>query len=66
MADIRTVLTHLMTPDAAAAGRGPTSRYLALCGAELIPAAREEPGRGSCLPCLSSYQTPSQRSADTR
>ncbi|MGH3753107.1 MAG: hypothetical protein ACRDRP_10485 [Pseudonocardiaceae bacterium] len=66
MADIRTVLAHLVTPDAAAAGRGPTGRYLALCAAELIPAAREEPGHGYCQPCLSSHQTPSQRPRDTR
>jgi hypothetical protein len=56
MVDRRTRVTHLLTPDAAEAAHGPGGRYLALCGAELIPAAMVEPGCGYCLPCLSAYQ----------
>jgi hypothetical protein len=65
MVDRRTRVTHLMTPDAAAAAHGPEGRYLALCGAELIPAAMVEPGCGYCLPCLSTYQL-SQRTLNAR
>ncbi|MGH3899456.1 MAG: hypothetical protein ACRDTA_14695 [Pseudonocardiaceae bacterium] len=36
--DLRTSITHLLTPDAAAAGRVRAGRYIALCGAEVIPA----------------------------
>jgi hypothetical protein len=62
--DLRTRVTHLMTPDAAIAGHGPRGHYLALCGAELIPTAMIEPGCGYCLPCLSAYQL-SQRTINT-
>lgn len=60
--DLRTELTHLLTPDAAAAGRVARGRYVALCGADVIPAAMTEPGTGYCQPCRSTCATiPSQR-----
>jgi hypothetical protein len=60
MVDVRTLLTHLMTPDAAAAGR--RGRYVALCGADVIPASLTEPGQGRCEPCVRmSVSIPSQR-----
>ncbi|MGH3806728.1 MAG: hypothetical protein ACRDRU_08865 [Pseudonocardiaceae bacterium] len=65
MVDRYTRVTHLMTPDATEAAHNPNGRYLALCGAELTPAAMVEPGCGYCLPCLSYYQL-SQRSVNTR
>lgn len=65
MVDVRSLLTHLMTPDAAAAGfRG---RYVALCGADVIPASLTEPGRGRCKPCVRmSVSIPNQRSEAVR
>jgi hypothetical protein len=60
LVDRRTRVTHLMTPDAAEAAHHPGGRHLALCGAELIPAAMIEPGCGYCLPCLSFYQLSTQ------
>ncbi len=55
----RTLATHLLTPDALEVGRSPEGRYVAACGADVIPAAMVEPGRGYCLSCVS---IPSQRS----
>lgn len=65
MVDVRSLLTHLMTPDAAAAGlRG---RYIALCGADVIPASLTEPGQGRCEPCVRiSVSIPNQRSGAVR
>ncbi len=60
--DLRTSLTHLLTPDAAAAGRRGGGRYIAVCGAEVIPASMTEPGRGDCEPCRTS-SIPTQRTA---
>lgn len=54
MVDIRTGNNHLLTPDAAAAGRRVPHRYLALCGADILPAALTDPGTGHCGPCRSS------------
>ncbi len=54
MVDIRTGDNHLLTPDAAAAGRAAPHRYLALCGADVLPAALVDPGTGYCGPCRSS------------
>ncbi len=63
MVDIRSLVVHRVTPDAAAAGFRGTGRYIALCGAEVIPACMTEPGRFRCEPCLSqSASVPSQRS----
>lgn len=53
MVDIRSLVMHLLTPDAAAAGLRGKGRYIALCGAEVIPASLTEPGRFRCQPCLS-------------
>ncbi len=62
--DLRTSITHLLTPDAAAAGRVRGGRYLALCGAEVIPAAMTESGQGDCQPCHAAA-IPAQRSSNT-
>jgi hypothetical protein len=59
--DLRTGITHLLTPDAAAAGRVRGERYIALCGAEVIPAGMTEPGRGHCETCRTAI--PTQRTA---
>lgn len=57
MVDIRTGDNHLLTPDAAAAGRMAPYHYLALCGADIVPAALIDPGTGYCLPCRSKPPT---------
>jgi hypothetical protein len=56
MVDLRTGLTHLLTPDAAEAG------LVALCGRPVLPAALVDPGAGYCWDCRSTV--PSQRSRD--
>ncbi len=62
--DLRTGITHLLTPDAAAAGRVRGGRYIALCGAEVIPAAMTESGEGDCQPCRVAA-IPAPRSRNT-
>lgn len=59
MVDLRTGLTHLLTPDAAAAD------LVALCGLALLPAALVDPGTGYCGACRSTTRAtiPSQRSS---
>jgi hypothetical protein len=54
--DLRTGLTHLLTPDAADAG------LVALCGLAVLPAALVDPGAGYCWNCRSTI--PNQRSSD--
>ena len=54
MVDIRTGDNHLLTSDAAAAGRRAPNRYCTRCGADVIPAALVEPGTGYCWACRSS------------
>ena len=54
MVDIRTGDNHLLTLDAAAAGRQAAGRYRALCGADILPAALVDPGTGYCRPCRST------------
>ncbi|MGH3834209.1 MAG: hypothetical protein ACRDSF_00675 [Pseudonocardiaceae bacterium] len=58
MVDAPTGTTHLLTPDAAAAGRRAEGRYVAVCGAVVLPAGMTDPGRGYCRSCTSS---PGQR-----
>jgi hypothetical protein len=53
MVDLRTGLTHLLTPDAADAG------LVALCGRPVLPAALVDPGVGYCWDCRSTI--PNQR-----
>jgi hypothetical protein len=63
MVDIGSLVMHLLTPDAAAAGLRGKGRYIAVCGADVIPASLTEPGHFRCEPCLSqSASVPSQRS----
>ncbi len=53
LAGARTLLRHELAPGALAAGRGPRGGYVALCGADVLPAAMEEPGgaaAGRALP----------------
>ena len=56
--DARTLTAHFLTLDALAAGRLPHSRYIALCGRDVLPASLTEPGGRRCLFCVS---IPSQR-----
>jgi hypothetical protein len=58
--DLRSGITHLLTPEAAKAGRG---RYVAVCGAELRPSDSTE-SIGGCQPCHGSV--PTQRSKASR
>ncbi|MGH3888607.1 MAG: hypothetical protein ACRDSZ_18945 [Pseudonocardiaceae bacterium] len=61
--DAGTLKAHLMTLDALAAGRRAAGRYVALCGADVLPAALVTPPRGTCPSCRS---IPSQRSGASR
>lgn len=54
--DLRTSVTHYLTPEAAAAGRRGGGRYIALCGAEVLTAGMTDPGRGTCPSCSSTTQ----------
>ncbi len=57
--DLRTGITHLLTPDVVAAGRVRGRRYIAVCGAQVIPAMKA--GEGDCQPCHAAA-IPAQRS----
>ena len=63
--DLTTLIEHLLTLNAAAAGRLGGGHYIALCGAEVIPASMVEPGRGFCQPCRAA-SIPTQRSRARR
>jgi hypothetical protein len=54
--DLRTGLTHLLTPDAADAG------LVALCGTSCAARALVDPGAGYCWDCRSTV--PGQKSRD--
>lgn len=56
--DARTLQSHLLTPDALAAGLSAAGRYIALCGEDVVPASLTEPGNGRCSSCVS---IPAQR-----
>jgi hypothetical protein len=60
MVDIRTGHNHLLTLDAATAGRQAAGQYRALRGADILPAALVDPGTGYCWPCRSTI-IPTQR-----
>jgi hypothetical protein len=51
MVDARTLVEHLLTDDAMAAGRRPGGSYAALCGLVVLPAALTVGERGSCRSC---------------
>jgi hypothetical protein len=53
LVDARTKQAHLLTLTAYEAGFDPHAAYVALCGAEVLPACLAEPGRGYCGPCRS-------------
>lgn len=60
MVDVRSLVAHVLPADAAAAGRRGGGRYVALCGAEVIPASlTAAPERGYCQAC--STALPAQR-----
>ncbi len=62
--DLRTGVRHLLTPDAVAAGRVREGRYIALCGAQVVPAMT---GSGAkCQLCQAAAAIPTQRSRSTR
>lgn len=64
MVDVYTLITHLVTPDSAAAP-GARGCHVALCGADVFPALfTQVPGNGYCQPCRTSV--PTQRSGKTR
>jgi hypothetical protein len=53
LVDARTLTAHLLTDAAIAAGRLAKSRYVALCGQDVLPASLVEPGRDRCPSCIS-------------
>jgi hypothetical protein len=53
LVDVRTKQAHLLTLTAYEAGFDPDVAYVALCGAEVLPACLAEPGRSYCRPCRS-------------
>lgn len=60
MVDIRSLVTHVLSDAAAVAGRRGGGRYIALCGAEVIPASlTAAPEGGYCGSCVA---IPTQRS----
>lgn len=61
--DAGTDQAHLLTLDALAAGRGAEGRYVALCGADVLPAALVAPPRQRCRSCPF---VPAQRSGVSR
>lgn len=66
MVDIFSLVTHLVTPDGAAAGRAAKGRYVALCGVHVFPAEfTQPPGNGYCQSCRTS-SIPPQRSGTAR
>lgn len=60
LVDARTKTAHFLTLDAYDEGlHSPGVGYVALCGAEVAPAAMVEPGQGYCWPCRSAiYSAP--------
>ncbi len=50
LTDVRTGGAHLVTHEAAAAGR-PAGRYRAVCGAIVLAASLTTPERASCRAC---------------
>jgi hypothetical protein len=58
MVDALDFQRHRLSRDAAA---GPEGRYVALCGAAVLPAALVEPGSSHCRRCIPGV-VPAQRS----
>jgi hypothetical protein len=52
MVDARTLTAHLLTDAALAAGRHGEGRYVALCGADVLPASLTAPERAYCTSCV--------------
>ncbi|MGH3887740.1 MAG: hypothetical protein ACRDSZ_14435 [Pseudonocardiaceae bacterium] len=50
MVNVRGLIAHFLSAGAAAAGRG-GGRYVALCGAEVIPASPTALPKGFCRTC---------------
>ena len=53
LVDARTKQAHLLTLTAYEAGFDPHVAYVALWGAEVLPACLTESGKGYCRPCRS-------------
>lgn len=51
MTEVHTRSVHLMTDDAAVAGRR-VGRYVAICGAEVLAASLATPESGYCRSCV--------------
>ena len=65
LVDVWTKQAHLLTLTAYEAGFDPDVAYVALCGAEVLPACLAEPGRSYCEPCRSKT-VPSRTSTRRR
>lgn len=63
MVDVRDLRIHFVTPDAVAQGRHAPGRYLALCGADVLPASLTEPGNKRYEPCVLA-RVPSHRTGN--
>jgi hypothetical protein len=67
MVDAHDLLVHLLTEDAIAAGRNATAKYIALCGADVLPAAMVDPGERRCAVCLEQrLAVPEQRTPSSK
>jgi len=63
LVDVRTKQAHLLTLTAYEAGFDPHGAYVALCGAEVLPACLAEPGRSYCEPCRTRISPKGSRPA---
>jgi hypothetical protein len=63
--DLRSGITHLLSPEAAKAGQRTHSRYPALCGHEVLP-SDSTPPIGGCQPCHGSMPTQRSRASRSR
>jgi hypothetical protein len=61
LVDARTKQAHLLTLTAYEAGFDPHVAYIALCGAEVLPACLAEPGKSYCKPCRSRINPTNSR-----
>lgn len=51
LTDVYTGAAHLVTDEAMAAGRRAAGRYVAICGADMLPASLTAPERRICPHC---------------
>lgn len=62
LVDAQTRQAHFLSDKAFAAGRLPRSRYITICGREVLPVSLTEAADGYCWSCASSTLIPPQRS----